>query len=112
MNQTSPMVLELIDDGLVCLSKTLTNIPEDKPVTMAYTTDEQPLPEKNDQPHIHDLVMADIYARKAVGIKRYGTPLQPLNGRDALKDAYEEVLDLACYLRQLMEEREAGIPYD
>lgn len=70
-----------------------------------YTTEEQSLPQVNDQPHIHDLVMADVYARKELGLKRYGTPLQPHNGRDALKDWYEELLDAACYARQLMEER-------
>lgn len=78
---------------------------------MTYTTDEQPMPQVNDQPHIHDLVMADIAARKALGLERYGTPLQAHNGRDALKDAYEEVLDLACYVRQLIVERETKIEY-
>lgn len=32
--------------------------------------------------------------------------LQPHNGRDALRDAYEESLDLVCYLRQAIEERD------
>jgi hypothetical protein len=45
--------------------------------------------------------------RKVVGLKRYGTLLQPFNGRDALRDAYEEALDLAQYLRQAIEERDA-----
>lgn len=57
-------------------------------------------------PVIHDLVADDLYARLDVGIKTYGTPLQPHNGRDALQDAYEEALDLACYLRQAMFERD------
>jgi len=30
----------------------------------------------------------------------------PFNGRDALKDAYEEALDLAMYLKQAMIERD------
>lgn len=54
---------------------------------------------------IHDLVVADIYSRKALGSETYGTPLYADNGRDALQDAYEESLDLACYLRQEIEER-------
>jgi hypothetical protein len=33
--------------------------------------------------------------------------LQAFNGRDALRDAYEEALDLACYLRQAIAERDA-----
>lgn len=64
-----------------------------------------PMPVANNQPPIHDLVSIDIQSRKRLGISRYGTPLQPHNRRDALRDAYEEVLDLAVYLRQLIEER-------
>jgi hypothetical protein len=39
-----------------------------------------------------------------MGIMKYGTPLQPFNGRDALWDAYQVVLDLAVYLRQAIYE--------
>jgi hypothetical protein len=53
------------------------------------------------------MVIADITERRQVGIARYGTPLQAHNGRDALRDAYEEALDLACYLRQMIAERSA-----
>lgn len=67
---------------------------------------EQPLPTKNDGPCIQDLVIEDINARKLVGIQRYGTVLQPNNGRDALRDAYEEALDLAQYLKQALVERD------
>lgn len=52
-------------------------------------------------------VRADLEERERLGIERYGTPLLPHNGRDALRDAYEEALDLACYLRQALEERTA-----
>ncbi len=55
---------------------------------------------------IQKLVRADLEAREQVGIERYGTPLQPNNGRDALLDAYEEALDLACYLKQAIVERD------
>lgn len=67
---------------------------------------DQPLPVANDRPSIQSLVRADIDAREQVGISRYGTPLQPFNGRDVLRDAYEEALDLACYLRQLIYEKD------
>lgn len=70
-----------------------------------YKVQEQPLPEGNDNPRIHDLVSADIQKRKEVGIQRYGQALQADNGRNALTDAYEEVLDFAVYLRQEIEER-------
>lgn len=62
-----------------------------------------PLP--NDQPGVWDLVIADMKARDDFGRKKYGTPVQPGNGRDALIDAYQEVLDLAVYLRLEIEER-------
>lgn len=68
--------------------------------------DQQPTPIKNDQPYIHDLVIEDIKARRALGEKRYGTALQPFNGRRAKRDAYEELLDLAVYLRQDLYEDE------
>lgn len=70
----------------------------------------QQAPVKNDQPCIQDLVIEDIKARKAVGLQRYGTLLQPFNGRDALMDAYQEALDLCQYLRQAIEERDSLQP--
>lgn len=67
---------------------------------------DQPLPNKNDLPVIQDLVMADIETRKKIGLQRYGTLLQPFNGRDAMTDVYEELLDAAIYMRQLIYERD------
>lgn len=66
---------------------------------------QQPAPTPNAGAHIVDLVKADLDKRRALGIQKYGTPLQAHNGRDALVDAYEEALDLAQYLRQAIEER-------
>jgi hypothetical protein len=60
---------------------------------------DQPLPAVNDSPDIQSMVVADIIQRRQVGIERYGTALQAHNGRDMLRDAYEEALDLAIYLR-------------
>lgn len=51
-------------------------------------------------------VMADLIDRMEVGKKEYGVLLSTNNGRDALHDAYEEALDLACYLKQAMLERD------
>lgn len=68
----------------------------------------QQAPTATHGPSMHDLVMADLDRRKAFGLLKYGTLLQAGNGRDALKDAYEEVLDLAVYLRQAIEERDTG----
>lgn len=51
-------------------------------------------------------VRADLVERERLGAERYGTALYPRNGRDALLDAYEEALDLACYLKQALLERD------
>lgn len=67
---------------------------------------EQPAPKANDKPAIWSLVMRDMQARDVVGRQRYGVPLQPHNGRDALVDAYAEALDLCVYLRQAIYERD------
>lgn len=67
---------------------------------------EQPLPSPNHLPHITDLLLKDVVERKQLGIQRYGIPLQPHNGRDALLDAYQEAMDLALYLRQAIYERD------
>jgi hypothetical protein len=66
---------------------------------------EQPMPTQNDQPSVQHMVIADIQARMQVGLERYGTLLKPGNGRDALRDLYEELLDGAMYARQAIEER-------
>jgi hypothetical protein len=46
--------------------------------------------------------------RDQAGKNKYGTRLQPENGRDSLRDAYEEALDLAAYLRTAIYERDLG----
>jgi len=71
---------------------------------------EQPPPIPNDRKSVQGMVIEDLKIRLEVGIGRYGTPLQPHNGRDALRDAYEEALDLATYLRQVIEERDHPAP--
>lgn len=68
---------------------------------------EQSMPAPNDAPSVQEMVIADIRTRMQVGLERYGTLLQPNNGRDALRDAYEEAIDLAMYLRQAIAERDA-----
>lgn len=69
-------------------------------------TRRQQRPAPNDLPPIAPLVIQDIYTRAGVGAQKYGTHLQPHNGRSALVDAYQELLDLAQYLRQEIYERE------
>ena len=71
-----------------------------------YSATEQPEPIRNDKPACWDLVMSDMRDRDTWGRSKYGTPLQPFNGRDALTDIYQEILDAAVYMRQLIFERD------
>lgn len=87
----------------------------------------QPRPIPNRHPSIPSLVIDDldqathlgalrhavadrVRERQQVGIARYGTSLQPYNGRDALRDLAEEILDGAQYARQLVVELEHDNP--
>lgn len=64
----------------------------------------EPPPIRNAQPAVQDLVIADIEARKQVGIEKYGTVLQAFNGRCSTMDAYQESIDMTIYLRQRLVE--------
>lgn len=72
----------------------------------SYATQYEPAPKKSDG-DVWLEVISDMNARRLMGIEKYGTPLQAKNGRNALIDAYQEVLDLAVYLKQkIIEENE------
>jgi histidine triad (HIT) family protein len=66
---------------------------------------EQPSPQPNNLPHIVSMVIEQYKARKLFGMQKYGVPLQPFNGRDALQDAKEEAMDMVLYLTQEQYER-------
>lgn len=65
----------------------------------------QPDP-RSDGTDVWPLVISDMNDRNHLGKVKYGIPLRIHNGRDALVDAYQEVLDLSVYLRQEIEERQ------
>lgn len=69
--------------------------------------DEQPMPIASAAPVAHRMVQADLEDRLMLGVERYGQPLQPFNGRNSLRDAYDEILDLAVYIRNEIYERES-----
>lgn len=73
-----------------------------------HASKHEPPPVPNDRPAVWDLVIQDILARDSAGREKYGTRLQPFNGRRALVDAYQEALDLVVYLRQAIFEIESG----
>ena len=66
--------------------------------------DYQPSPSTGDV-EVWPLVLADIDARQAFGLAKYGVPLRTNDGRKSLIDAYQEALDLVVYLRKEIEER-------
>lgn len=51
---------------------------------------------------VSEVILRDMKDRDEWGRSKYKTPLQPFNGRDALVDFYQEVLDSAVYLRQFL----------
>lgn len=66
---------------------------------------QQPKPKPNNNKDCWLEVLTDMNNRRELGISRYGTPLQPHNGRNSLQDAYEEALDLVVYLKQVILEQ-------
>jgi len=68
-------------------------------------SDPEPAPKANEEAAVWSLVVRDMAERDLSGLKKYGTRLQPHNGRDPLIDAYQEALDLVVYLRQAIYER-------
>lgn len=94
-----------------------------KPMGTGTLNDLEPAPVKNDLPEIWPMlireltlrersegmiggiiinaVITDAQERHEQGVAKYGVGLQPFNGRDALKDAYQESLDMLAYTRQL-----------
>lgn len=75
-----------------------------------HRPEDQPLPVPNDGPSMHDRLIVMILERKQLGLSRYGSLLQAHNGRDALRDALEELVDLGVYLLQAIEERDHPAP--
>lgn len=59
-----------------------------------------------------DVLGADLEARAKLGVERYGTLLMTHNGRDALADLYQELLDALMYLGQYMLETEALMDFE
>jgi len=76
------------------------------PLALCPACDSQQDPEPNGNVPVWALVIMDMEQRDKDGAVKYGTRLQGFNGRDFLRDAYEEALDLAVYLRGLIWERD------
>jgi hypothetical protein len=70
---------------------------------------DQPLPEPGKLP-VQEIMIRAIGERREHGKRKYGRALETHNGRDALKDAWEEALDLFTYLTQMRLERGDVLP--
>lgn len=68
-------------------------------------TNRQNMKPKGTGKPIFEMVIDDITSRAKMGVEKYGEPLKSFNGRDALLDLYQELLDASHYIRQLMEEK-------
>lgn len=67
----------------------------------------QPEPEKSGlSVSVTQSVIDDLNFRRSQGIQKYGMELFTFNGRDALTDRYQELLDAACYTKQALLERD------
>ena len=79
-----------------------------KPVCIEISEDaataKQPVPKGSGNP-ILGMVLADLTNRALEGKEKYGEPLLAHNGRNALWDLYQELLDAAMYIRQAIEEQ-------
>lgn len=81
----------------------------------------QPAPQPNGQESVHQsaadwlcgigrqALAGDLLGRGAFGVRKYGTMLQPHNGRRADRDCYEEVLDALAYAEQRVREEQTGL---
>jgi hypothetical protein len=89
---------------------------------MAGPAEKEPAPTRNDSAHVQPQVIEDVQriysnddvkalvealeARYQLGMQKYGTGLQPGNGRDVLNDSLQEAIDLVNYLKQgVLEEK-------
>lgn len=85
--------------------------PDVTPPTPSHTdSSAQPAPTKGTR-RVIDAVFADLQERREAGIKKYGGELEAHNGRNALVDAYQEILDLAMYVKQELIERDSATAF-
>jgi len=70
---------------------------------MSTATDVEPQPIGNGE-DVTNAVIQDFADRAKIGEQRYGTRLKSFNGRRALVDAYQELLDFVVYFKQYMME--------
>jgi hypothetical protein len=72
---------------------------------------DQPLPNTADPsaPGMHDKAIEMLRQRRNLGLTRYGSTLQPFNGRNTRRDVEEEAADWFVYFLAYLEEQEQRI---
>lgn len=70
---------------------------------------DQPLPTKG-QMNVQEVLSKALLERMQYGIDKYGSPLETFNGRDPVRDVWEELLDALTYMTQVRLERGDVLP--
>lgn len=70
---------------------------------------DQPLPAKGEI-NVQQALAKALLERMNYGISKYGSPLETFNGRDVLRDVWEELLDALTYMTQMRIERGDVLP--
>lgn len=112
MGMTAQDASDAVDKVGAALAKPSASKPEPKPVRTAASREVWPLviadfkrrDEFSSAPAVAKAVVYDMEQRNATGCAEYGTALHTHNQRNALVDAYQELLDAAVYLKQRLEE--------
>lgn len=95
-----------METGTHGMASHLVGLPKSTPPpspTSTVTTEQQPPVVDAVGQDVWLLVMKDMEDRRRAGIEKYGVLVRHDNGRDHLVDAYQEILDLAVYIRAQME---------
>ncbi len=70
---------------------------------------DQPLPGKGKM-NVQEVLSKVVIERMKYGADKYGSPLETFNGRDAIRDVWEELLDALTYMTQVRLERGDRLP--
>lgn len=70
---------------------------------------DQPAPKPGGVP-VQAVLIEALKQRMDFGLKKYGRPLETHNGRDPLRDMWEEMLDMVSYFTQYILERGVELP--
>lgn len=70
---------------------------------------DQPAPKPGGYP-VQAVLIEALKQRMEFGLKKYGRPLETNNGRDPLRDMWEEMLDMVSYFTQFVLEQGVELP--